>query len=88
MRFGRSNCFYNAYRTITFNPAFVGVNQDSISVVTTTVYNNHTEMVTFNICNVTLAGFDIIGNRKDGRHGQDGGGPYDGPFSYMATSFN
>ena len=87
MRFGRHKCMRGGFKTISFPTPFVNMNPDTISIVATAIHNSVSDMVAFNIKNITSSGFDIIANVKDGRDGQTGGREYDGLFSYIAMGF-
>tara|TARA_B100001059_G_scaffold236286_1_gene285966 strand:+ start:563 stop:1561 length:999 start_codon:yes stop_codon:yes gene_type:complete len=47
-------------------------------------YPTTTDMVAFTTTNVTNDSFQIIGNLKDGRDNESGGGYYNGSFNYIA----
>ena len=87
---GRGTTVANVWTWTKFNKAFdANISVGDIAVVATVVRSDTqslTEMITYQIKGITTGGFYVNANLKDGRYGTDGGSPYSGDFSYIATA--
>jgi hypothetical protein len=72
---------------IDFVPPFPdGWNGNNISVITTAQSGaNNNEIRVVNTYDITRSSFWFMGNLKDGRSGQSGGGLYSGAFDWIAV---
>ena len=84
---GRVNCLGNVYTNVEFSTPFSSTSNNNIIVVANSRdWNNPTLITSFDIRWISTTGFSIQGYYKDGGAGQDGGGPYVGWVSWIATS--
>ena len=87
---GRGTTVANEWTWTKFNKAFDdNISDGDIAVVATVVRSGTqslTDMITYQIKGITTVGFYVSANLKDGRYETDGGWPYSGDFSYIATA--
>ena len=87
---GRGTTVANVWTWTKFNKAFdATISVGDIAIVATVVRSDTqalTDMITYQIRGIATDGFYVNANEKDGRNNTNGGYPYSGDFSYIATA--
>jgi hypothetical protein len=74
--------------TVTFPTAYTTpITTSNIYITSNATGNQGTSVVSLSIHTITLTNFQIRGYYKDGRAGQNGGGPYTSSVNWIAVIY-